>query len=140
MTSIRRWHSYIGLLIAPSVLFFALTGAVQLFNLHEAHGSYHPPVLLEKLSSVHKDQIFALGHHHDSPGPDDHPSPGQEEQEDEPGRATFLLKGYFLLVALGLTVSTVFGLWMGLVQTRSRTVGWLLVGAGSVIPLALLLL
>jgi hypothetical protein len=138
MTSIRRWHSYIGLFIAPSVLFFALTGAVQLFNLHEAHGSYHPPVLLEKLSSVHKDQIFALGHHHDS-APDDQPSPGAEEQEDEPGRATFLLKGYFLLVALGLTVSTVFGLWMGLVQTRSKTLGWLLVGAGSLIPLALLL-
>ena len=140
MTSIRRWHSYIGLFIAPSVLFFALTGAVQLFNLHEAHGSYQPPVLVEKLSSVHKDQVFDLGHHHDAPTPDDHASPAPEEHEDEPGAATLLLKGYFLLVALGLTVSTAFGLWMGLVQTRGKTVGWMLVGAGSVIPLALLLL
>jgi hypothetical protein len=140
MTSIRRWHSYIGLFIAPSVLFFALTGAVQLFNLHESHGSYHAPALLEKLSSVHMDQAFEMGHHHEAPAPDDHASPGPEEHEDEPGAATFLLKGYFLLVALGLTVSTVFGLWMGLVQTRSKTVGWLLVGSGSLIPLALLLL
>jgi hypothetical protein len=136
MVSIRRWHSYIGLFIAPSVLFFALTGAVQLFSLHEAHGSYQPPVLLEKLSSIHKDQVFELGHHHD----DDGPAPGPEDHDDKPGPATFILKGYFLLVALGLAVSTVFGLWMGLVQTRSKTVGWLLVGVGSVIPLVLLLI
>jgi hypothetical protein len=121
-------------------MFFALTGAAQLFNLHEAHGEYHPPALLEKLSSVHMDQAFELGHHHDAPAPDDQTSPGPEEHEDESGTATFLLKGYFLLVALGLTVSTVFGLWMGLVQTRGKPLGWLLVGAGSVIPLALLLL
>jgi hypothetical protein len=140
MASIRRWHSYIGLFIAPSVLFFALTGAAQIFNLHEAHGSYHPPVLLEKLSSIHKDQVFTLGHHHDSAAADDHQEPGAEDHDDEPGAATFILKGYFLLVALGLTVSAVFGLWMGLVQTRSKTVGWLLVGTGSVIPLVLLLL
>jgi hypothetical protein len=140
MATIRRWHSYIGLFIAPSVLFFALTGATQIYNLHEAHGSYHPPALLEKLSSVHMDQVFELGHHHDSPESDDHPAPGPEEHEDEPGLATLLLKGYFLLVALGLAVSTVFGLWMGLVQTRNKTVGWLLVGAGSVIPLVLLLI
>jgi uncharacterized iron-regulated membrane protein len=61
--TIRRWHSYIGLFISPSVLFFALTGASQIFNLHEAHGSYHPLALVEKLSSVHKDQVYALGHH-----------------------------------------------------------------------------
>jgi len=61
--TIRRWHSYIGLFIAPSVLFFSLTGAVQLFSLHEAHGNYQPFAIVEKLSSVHKDQEFALGHH-----------------------------------------------------------------------------
>jgi hypothetical protein len=149
MASIRRWHSYIGLLIAPSVLFFALTGAAQLFNLHEAHGNYHPAVLLEKLSSVHKDQVFELGHHHEPPdsapsadesSPDAHSPSDPEEHSDEPALGTFVLKGYFLLVALTLTLSTAFGLWMGLMQTQRNTVGWLLVGAGSVIPVILLLL
>jgi hypothetical protein len=146
MASIRRWHSYTGLLIAPSVLFFALTGAAQLFNLHEAHDSYRPPALLEKLSSVHKDQVFEFGHHHESPdsssgagesSADDHPPPGAEEHGDERTPAIFLLKAYFLLVALALTLSTMLGLWMGLVQTRHRTVPWLLVGAGTVIPIVL---
>jgi hypothetical protein len=61
--NIRRWHAWLGLFIAPSVIFFSLTGAVQLFSLHEAHGDYQPPALIEKLSSLHKDQEFALGHH-----------------------------------------------------------------------------
>ena len=68
MANIRKWHAYLGLFIAPSVLFFALTGAVQLFGLHESHGDYRPPSLLEKLSTVHKDQKFALGDHHPPPG------------------------------------------------------------------------
>jgi len=55
---LRQWHSYIGLFIAPSVIFFSLTGALQLFSLHEAHGTYQPPAILEKLASVHKDQVL----------------------------------------------------------------------------------
>jgi hypothetical protein len=79
--TIRRWHSYLGLLIAPSVVFFALTGALQLFGLHESRGSYKPPALIEMLGSVHKDQVFALGHHGGPP-------PGAEPDAAEPGAAT----------------------------------------------------
>ena len=53
MSSIRLWHSYIGILIAPSVIFFALTGALQIFSLHESHGSYTPPVLIVVPSPAH---------------------------------------------------------------------------------------
>ena len=50
--TIRRWHTYLGLFIAPSVLFFSLTGAVQLFSLHEAHGDYTPaPLVIGKPDS-----------------------------------------------------------------------------------------
>jgi hypothetical protein len=146
MASVRRWHSYIGLFIAPSVLFFALTGAVQLFSLHEAHGKYQPPALVEKLSSVHKDQVFSLGDHHaqaDSelsagkPAADAGTRPGNED--DEPAIPTYLLKGFFLLVALSLAVSTALGLWMGLTQTLRRRTHWALVIAGLLIPISLLL-
>ncbi len=152
MMNVRRWHAYLGLLIAPSVLFFALTGAVQIFGLHEAHDGYQPPALIEKLSSVHKDQVFELGdhgppppdadaaqsnaaaapavHHHDD-GHDDH---------DSPGLPTKLLKWYFLIVAGGLTVSTGFGIWMGLTQIRRKPLAWTLLLVGAAVPLALLLL
>jgi hypothetical protein len=61
LATLRQWHSYIGVFIAPSVLFFALTGALQLFSLHEAHGDYQPPALIEALGKVHKDQVFQAG-------------------------------------------------------------------------------
>ncbi len=146
---IRQWHSYIGMFIAPSVLFFAVTGALQLFSLHEAHGTYKPLALVEKLSSIHKDQVFALGHHHDHPDPPAATKPeagapppagaaGAADDDDQPGSSTLMLKGFFLLVALSLAVSTTFGLWMGLTQMRRKRLGWLLLTAGAVIPVVLL--
>lgn len=70
VATIRQWHSYIGLFIAPSVLFFALTGALQVFSLHEADGDFTPLPIVEKLASVHKDQQFTMGHHHAKPKPE----------------------------------------------------------------------
>jgi hypothetical protein len=148
MIRIRQWHSYIGLFIAPSVLFFALTGAAQLFSLHEAHGNYEPPAIVEKLSSVHKDQVFEFGDHHGQPAPETEaaksdvgaPHAGAQEHGDKSELPTFLLKLFFLVVALCLTITTALGLWMGLTQMRRRPVAWLLVAAGTLIPLALLVL
>jgi hypothetical protein len=141
MSSIRLWHSYIGILIAPSVIFFALTGALQIFSLHESHGSYTPPALIEKLSSLHKDQVFEQKHH-DKQEPeaksksDRHPPPS-EEHEKGPALGTVLLKWFFLFVALALTTSTVLGLWMGLRRVQRRRTGWWLLLTGIVLPIAL---
>jgi hypothetical protein len=137
--SIRRWHSYIGLFIAPSVLFFSLTGAAQLFSLHEAHGKYVPPAIVEKLSSVHKDQVFAFGNHH-APPESVTPSPAPaDDDEDKVALSTLLLKAFFFIVALCLAVSTTLGLWMGLTQSPRKKMRWMLVVAGAVIPVILLL-
>jgi hypothetical protein len=141
MSSIRLWHSYIGILIAPSVIFFALTGALQIFNLHESHGSYTPPALIEKLSSLHKDQVFEQKHHDEqeseAESKDAHqPSPAQEH-EDVPKVGTVLLKWYFLFVAMALTVSTILGLWIGLTRIQRKSTGWCLLLIGIVLPIAL---
>ena len=149
--TIRQWHSYVGLFIAPSVLFFALTGALQLFSLHESHGDYRPAAFVEKLSSVHKDQVFALGDHH-PPGPPERAAaqsaggmgqPGgagpRDGDGDKGGVATLMLKIYFMVIAVGLSLSSVLGLWMGLTQMRRARTAWLLVMAGTLIPVGLLL-
>jgi hypothetical protein len=139
MPSIRTWHTYLGILIAPSVLFFALTGALQIFSLHEAHDSYVPPQLLEKLSSVHKDQVFALKAHDDDHHPDEHAA-AAPEHEEEPGLATTLLKYFFLLVAVALCVSTSLGLWLGLTHVRHKRLGWWLLAVGIILPASLAML
>ena len=43
LMQIRAIHTYVGMLIAPTVLFFACTGILQIYSLHEAHGGYTPP-------------------------------------------------------------------------------------------------
>jgi hypothetical protein len=170
--TIRKWHGYIGMLIAPSVMFFALTGAVQLFGLHEAHGSYHPPALLESLSAVHKDQVFEQK----KADPDDQPeraaavssaaasdkasqaaanaapdadhdaAPGGAGVEDHehhhmkkaPRVTVYLLKWFFLIVALGLFTSTAFGIWMGLQQRLRRRTHAILLLVGLILPVMLI--
>jgi hypothetical protein len=139
---IRQLHAYIGLFVAPSVLFFAFTGALQLFNLHESHDDYRPYAVIEKLSRVHKDQVFALNDQQPAPvpGPEDHPAaPAANGAEDEDKVSTVILKSFFLLVSLCLILSSSFGLWMGLTQTRRKGIAWVLLAAGTLIPLGLLL-
>ena len=60
----REWHLYLGTLFAPSIIFFAFTGALQLFSLHEGRpgGTYQPPVWIQKLASIHKNQNIAEKH------------------------------------------------------------------------------
>jgi hypothetical protein len=145
--SLRRWHSYIGLFIAPSVLFFSLTGALQIFDFHEAHGTYQPWVLIEKLAALHRDQVFERPHEHDAPPenqaePQAPPAPGPkpEADEDKTSVATLALKWFFFAIALGLAGSTCVGMWMGLNLVRPRARAWALLLAGALAPVILLLI
>ena len=149
--TLRRWHLYLGLLTAPSIIFFALTGAAQLFHLHEAHDSYQPLALVEKLASLHKDQVIQLGHHQAGPPPEaasgntvsnaaGSPKPARERDENRESWNTLLLKFCFLVVALALATTSAFGVWIALTQTRSRVAAWRLLIAGILIPLALVLI
>jgi hypothetical protein len=140
---IRTWHTYLGIFIAPSVLFFAITGSLQIFSLHEAHDAYVPPQLIEKLASVHKDQVFALKAHDDDHADkhaNDEHTAAPAEHEDEPSLATTLLKYFFLLVAVSLCVSTSLGLWIGLTHVRHKRLGWWLLAIGIILPVSLAML
>jgi hypothetical protein len=138
---LRRIHTWVGMLIAPSVLLFAITGSLQLFSLHEAHGDYTPPSLFVALGSLHKDQKLpgppkqepaaaktgADSHHHAHDAP------------TTPKPATLLLKIVFLGVAVGLVLSTILGLWMALQDRLRRRANLALLAVGLVLPLALVL-
>ncbi len=142
-TAIRRWHTYIGMLTAPSLVFFCLTGALQVFSLHEAHGSYRPFALIEKLSSVHKDQV--LEKHHEEEEHAGHAAAQtsdqeHEDDEDESTVGTLALKGFFLLASLALAVSAVLGAWIAVTQSREKRLCWVLLATGTVLPVVLLAL
>ena len=55
----RKLHLYFGVFIIPSILFFALTGALQTFGLHETnrdHPDYKPARWIVVLGQLHKHQ------------------------------------------------------------------------------------
>jgi|HubBroStandDraft_6_1064221.scaffolds.fasta_scaffold539720_2 ABC-type sugar transport system permease subunit len=150
MMMVRQWHTYIGAFIAPSVLFFAFTGSLQLFSLHEAHGSYTPPPIVEALSRVHKDQVLRekpaakggdAGDEHDHDGGHHHHHAGAAEgPPTSPPWSVTALKWLFLAVAIGLITSTLLGLWMALTLSRRKAVVLALFAAGVVLPVLLVVL
>jgi predicted small lipoprotein YifL len=56
LKSVRLIHRYIGLFFSPPILFFAITGGLQMFGLHETSrgNSYIPPNILVHLSQLHE--------------------------------------------------------------------------------------
>ncbi len=138
---IRRIHTWLGVFAAPSILFFALTGAVQLYGLHESRGDYRPPAVIERLGMLHKDQVFTLKPKRAKPAKPQNADAGQREHKKaEPKIGVPLLKALFLVVALSLAVTTVLGVWMALAHGRDRKLAWGLLIAGAVLPVLLTLL
>ena len=58
----RLTHRYIGIFIAPSLLFSAFTGAMQTAGLHEAipGSNYKPAAWIVKLAQLHKKQTVEV--------------------------------------------------------------------------------
>jgi hypothetical protein len=153
----RQWHLYLGTLFAPSILFFALTGALQLFGLHEGHPgeAYQPPTWVAELGSLHKKQTIAERR---GPAPgfgsaqvrqpqargENGTRPQREERRGNEGRreskSSFALKWFFLATSIGLTLSTLLGIYMAFKFNRSRTLIWSLLFGGTAIPAALVIL
>lgn len=157
--AVRRIHTYLGLLIAPSVLFFALTGAAQLYELHESHGGYVAPAVVEKLGMVHKNQVYkARGRRPGPPAAEAAKTPAAETAKPsaapaaqpaaakapaaEPATkpAVTLLKAVFLLVSIALAATNLLGVWMAIAYGREKKLSWILLAIGAVIPLILTVL
>jgi hypothetical protein len=153
---VRQIHLYVGVLIAPTLLFFAFTGGLQVFSLHEtSRGSdYKPPAWLVTLAQVHKNQTTVVPTHKPRPiNADSHPAPtaavapgatatpvmvpAKPEAQHDDARHPLPLKIFFAFVALGLFVSTLIGLYMAYRYTRRPGLITVLLAAGILLPIAL---
>jgi len=140
MMTVRQVHTYIGAFIAPSVLFFAFTGSLQLFSLHEAHGAYTPPAIIQALGRVHKDQVLKESPEPASEGADAHDDHDHDHHAAAaPTWPVVALKWVFLAVAIGLITSTLLGLWLAFTFGRRKAVVLALFVAGAALPVLLLL-
>jgi len=144
----RKLHLYIGVFITPALLFFAFTGALQTFSFHETTqgSSYKPPAWAVKLGQLHKKQTLDVPVRKPRPVADapraDKPAdaaPGKAPDASAPKPKTHLpMKIFFLLVSIGLFLSTLTGLYMSYKYSRNKLLisGFLL--AGIIVPLLLL--
>jgi len=145
----RTLHLYIGTFIAPALLFFAFTGALQTFSLHETtQGStYKPPAWIATLAQIHKKQTSIIPVKKLRPAdvtPQQAPkhdkaqlsSPAEAPQPKPKNHLP--LKIFFLLVAIGLFTSTLTGIYMAYKYNRNKRVVTALLLAGVIVPPVLL--
>jgi hypothetical protein len=161
----RVIHLYIGVFTAPALLFFAFTGALQTFSLHETTrgSSYKPPAWAVMLGQIHKKQTpvvpvrkaappdklaeklvpdQAAGEKLQSPraatqqAQSAEPKPAPDAAVPKPYNA-LPLKLFFLLVAIGLFISTLSGMYMSYKYIRNKKLITGLLLAGVIVPVLL---
>lgn len=119
MNRIRQLHLYLGVFFAPLIIFFAFSGALQTFSLHESPkgSTSQPSAWIVTLAEVHKDQrtVHAAG-----------------------ARSSVALKWFIALMALGLIATSLLGISMAFKFNRDLRVIWGLLALGVILPLALL--
>lgn len=188
----RKVHLYFGVFISPALLFFAFTGALQTFSLHETTqgSSYKPPAWLAAWAQLHKKQTTEINRRPRPNGPSPfeqnrsqanptqngpaqndagsgrhkHDNPGQKAAQSSPNpvnatttnpapanrapdtaaapaprpKSHLPMKIFFLIVSIGLFLSTVTGIYMSYKYTRRAWLITTLLIAGTVLPLLLL--
>jgi hypothetical protein len=150
MKSIRQLHFYLGTFFAPAIFFFAFSGALQTFGLHESEdgSNYSPPSWIVTLASIHKDQMLAKPHKphlHASPTAkaENHPEDAQKPAEDgeqPPSHSAFPLKCFVLLLAIGLMTSAALGIYLALQSRNNRRMAWIMLASGILLPIGLIFL
>lgn len=148
MKSIRQLHFYIGIFFAPSIIFFAFSGALQTFSLHENKepGSHHPEWIAQ-MAEIHKDQrLPQLTEEHvaEAAKPkqaEAQPTSTPETEPPAPKRKPSLpLKIFVLFMSTGLMLSSILGIYMAFKYNRDRRIIWSLLIVGTALPIALLFL
>jgi hypothetical protein len=117
--TLRRVHLYLGTLFAPILLLFTLSGAWQVYRFNDAKkdGSYTPPRIVSRLSSIHKNQTLAKETHDKTP-----------------------LKAFAFLACIALVSTTILGVVMAYRFTASPVRVTLCLLAGILVPAVLLYL
>ena len=153
LKALRLIHHYTGVFFAPTILFFSITGGLQMFGLHETRrgSSYVPPAILVHLSQLHKKGTLYLparkpaslapakveGQIAEAPRPEAPKLPGPSRVPSVPNPLP--IKLFFSATALALVVSTCTGLSMSWKYARRKAVVVGVLVAGIICPLLFLL-
>ncbi len=129
--ALRRYHRLIGLFFTPAILFFAVTGALQTLELHEArHGPV--PAWLSAAASLHKHQRLS------KPKPPAAVAASAAVGPASPApREHIALRLFVVLMAIALAVSAISGCAIALHLRTTRREAVIMLVAGVVVPVIL---
>lgn len=134
---IRRLHVYASVFVAPSLLFFAMTGALQTFRIPDRPDA---SALLQKLARVHRDDVFALKPARPTKPAGAKPAEAKPPTQPKANASIERLKWFFATTSILIMVTTLMGLWMALAYSRQKLLMWILLIAGAAAPVLILAL
>jgi hypothetical protein len=151
MKNVRQLHLFLGTFFAPLIIFFAFSGILQLFGLHESKGKDGPPPIawIAQLGEIHKNQHLRAEARPQRPHEDEHDAHDDDHQasththSDTPppsAMSSWALKAFVLLMAIGLICTSLIGIYIALQNPRSRRNAWISLVLGIAVPLLLVLL
>jgi len=160
---VRTGHLYMGVFAAPMLLFFAITGGLQTFSLHETQrgSDYAPPAWLVSMAQLHKKQTLEVRKRTRPPqaavttteaasaklasksdsGAEITADPRTmiKRESERPRKNLLPMKIFFAVVAISLLLSVLTGLYMAWRFSRRPALFSGVLLAGVVVPLLLML-
>jgi hypothetical protein len=167
MLKIRQLHLYLGTFFAPTILFYALTGAFQTFQYHEEHEGRPAIPIFEKLADIHKDQRVPKWTTPEKPAaavatppsssamspsagaegsqPEAAAKPAPQQRPAGPPRTprrkpSIPFKFFAVFMSVGLMFTTSLGIYMSFKYTREKGKVWAMLVLGTGLPIVLLYL
>lgn len=137
---LRQIHLYIGMVFAPMILLFSLSGALQTFRLNEPRGwGGTPPAWMVWVAAIHKNQSAPRTEAKDDARPKaPRPRAGGPAQRPQQGPSPLPLKILTVLMSIGLFASTVIGMVIALSLRAFRNGALIALAVGVVLPIVLL--
>jgi hypothetical protein len=129
LATIRLAHYYTGVFFAPTIIFFAFTGVMQVFGLHEAYrqtpGAQGDAIAW--MSQIHKEGALIAPK----------AAPAKAPRNDHAERSN-PFKYFAALMGIALLGAALAGLWIAFNYPKRRRAFSITLIAGIVIPLVLL--
>jgi hypothetical protein len=133
LARIRMLHMYAGVFFAPTIIFFAFSGVMQVFKLHEAYRATPgaPGDWIAWMSQVHKEAALIPPKAAPAKAPDSAPSPPREERSSP-------FKWFAALMGVSLIGASLAGLWIAYGYPKRRRAFFITLVSGVVLPIVLL--
>lgn len=136
LRSLRQWHHYIGVFLAPAILFFAFSGSIQVLGWQDLRNP-PPAAWVSAIAGIHKHQMLPKPRPAE-PARKPAARPAGDDDHDHGGLGP--LKIFALLVAIGLFTTTLIGLTIALGTRAMRGKALIALGLGIAVPIVLLVL